>query len=345
MKKLEDMTGLRGEHAHRATTAADEGQRAISLASEGRAGQRLPEPLSGYFLLVPPEPTDDVINLRGVMRTIVGAWKPLALTAFACGLVTAGLSLTMRNWYRAEVLIAPVVPEDSEHAGGLESELGGIASIVGVELPGEGGKKAQAFATLTSKAFAGEFITSQNLMPVLFADMWDASTHTWRKGMKPPTLEAAIRKFTSTVRTVAQDKKTGMVKITVDWYSREQAAQWANRMVEMVNDRLRAVAINESDRSIEYLNKELTKTNDVQMQHAIYRVIEDQVDKAMLANVQREYAFKIIDPAAVPVLKYGPHRSILTLVGAMVGFFVALIVLYVRRAVRSPKADPKTRPA
>jgi uncharacterized protein involved in exopolysaccharide biosynthesis len=347
MKKVEDMTALRGEQSHPATAAADERRRAISLAgeAEARAGQTLPEPLSGYFLLVPPQPADDVINLRSVLRTIVGAWKPLALTALAFGLVTAGLSLTMRNWYRAEVLIAPVVPEDSEHAGGLESELGGIASIVGVELPGEGGKKAQAYATLTSKGFAGEFITSQNLMPILFADQWDASTHSWRKGIKPPTLEAAVKKFTSSVRTVAQDKKTGMVKITVDWYSPELATAWANRMVEMVNDRLRTVAVNESDRSIEYLNKELAKTNDVQMQHAIYRVIEDQVDKAMLANVQREYAFKVIDPAVEPVLKYGPHRSVLTVVGAAVGFFIGLVVLYLRRATRAAKGDPKSRPA
>jgi hypothetical protein len=294
----------------------------------------MPEPLSGYFLLVPPQQTDDVINLRGVMRTIAGAWKPLALTAVACGLVMAGLSLTMRDWYRAEVLVAPVVPDSLQQHGGLETELGGIASIVGVELPGEGGKKAEAFATLTSKGFAAEFITSENLMPILFADKWDASRRSWRAGIKPPTLEAGVKKFTAAVRTIAQDKKTGMVKITVDWYSPELVAAWANRMLEMANDRLRTAAIRDADRSIDYLNKELAKTNVVEMQHAIYRVIEDQVNKSMLANVQREYAFKVIDPAVVPVLKAGPHRSILTLVGAAVGFFIGLVVLYVRRAVR-----------
>lgn len=339
------MTELREEPARRATTSADEGKRALSIAAEGLAGQMLPEPLSGYFLLVPPQQTDDVINLRNLMRTVAAAWKPLALTALACGLVTAGLSLRMRNYYRGEVLVAPVVPESLEQRGGLESELGGIASIVGVELPGEGGKKAQAFATLTSRGFAAEFITSENLMPILFADKWDANTRSWRKGVEPPTLEAAVKKFTSTVRTVAQDKKTAMVRITVDWYSPELAAAWANRMVEMVNERLRTGAINDADRSIEYLNKELAKTNVVEMQHAIYRVIEDQVDKAMLANVQREYAFKVIDPAVVPVLKAGPHRSVLTLAGAAVGFFIGLIVLYVRRAVRSHKGGSQGRPA
>ena len=338
------MTELRAEQTHRPTTSGDEGKRALSIAAEGLTGQMLPEPLSGYFLLVPPRPTDDVINLRGVMRTIVAGWKPLALTAIACGLVTAGLSLLLQDWYRAEVIVAPVVPESLEQQGGLESELGGIASIVGVELPGEGGKKAQAYATLTSRGFAGEFITSQGLMPILFADKWDANAHSWRKGIKPPTLEAGIKKFTATVRTVAQDKKTGMVKITVDWYSRELVAVWANRIVEMANDRLRTVAVSDADRSIDFLNKELAKTNVVEMQHAIYRVIEDQVNKAMLANVQREYAFKVIDPAVEPVMKAGPHRSILTLVGAAIGFFVALIVLHVRRATRQ-KGDPHGRPA
>jgi hypothetical protein len=334
------MTELREDHTQRPITPGDEAKRAMSIAAEGLAGQMMPEPLSGYFLLVPPQPTDDVIDLRGVIRTIAGAWKPLALTAIACGLVTAGLSLTMRDYYRGEALVAPVVPESLEQHGGLESELGGIASIVGVELPGEGGKKAQAFATLTSKGFTADFLTSQNLMPILFADKWDADAHRWRKGVKPPTLEAGVKKFTSTVRTIAQDKKTGMVKITVDWYSPELAAEWANRLIEMANDRLRTVAIKDADLSIEYLNKELAKTNVVEMQHAIYRVIEDQVDRAMLANVQREYAFKVIDPAVAPVTKAGPHRSILTLVGAAVGFFIGLIVLYVRRTLRSHKGGP-----
>jgi hypothetical protein len=326
------------------TTAENEGKRTMSLAAEGLTGQLLPEPLSGYFLLVPPQQTDDVINLRGVMRIIATAWKPLALVAFACGLVTAGLSLTLRDWYRAEVLVAPVVPDSVDQHSGLENELGGIASIVGVELPGEGGKKAQAYATLTSKGFAGEFITSLNLMPILFADKWDANTHNWRKGIKPPTLEGGIRKFTSSVRVIAQDKKTGLVKISVDWYSPQLATLWANRTVEMVNDKLRTEAINDADRSIDYLNKELATTNTVEMQRGIYRVMEDQLTTAMLANVQREYAFKVIDPAVVPMQKYGPHRSILTLVGAAVGFFGGLAVLWFRRAMRSAKDNPHGRP-
>jgi hypothetical protein len=335
--KAENMTTL--------PTAENEGKRAMSLAAEGLAGQLLPEPHSGYFLLVPPQATDDVINLRDLIRTIAGAWKPLALIALACGLVTAAITLTLRDWYRAEVLVAPVVPDSLDQHSGLDNELGGIASIVGVELPGEGGKKAQAYATLTSKGFAGEFITSQNLMPILFADKWDANTHNWRKGVKRPTLEGGIRKLMSGVRMVAQDKKTGMVKITFDWYSAELAAAWANRTVEMVNDKLRMEAVSEADRSVDYLNKELAKTSAVEMQHGIYRVMEDQLTTAMLANVQREYAFKVIDPAVVPAQKYGPHRSILSLIGAAVGFFVALMVLYVRRIARSAKEHPHDRPA
>jgi capsular polysaccharide biosynthesis protein len=342
MKKVEDMSGFRGEQTHRVT---DESKRATSLAAEVRADQMLPEPISGYFLLVPPQPTDDVINLRSVMRTIAQRWKPLTVTALVCGLAMAGLSLTMRDWYRAEVQVAPVVPDTADQHSGLENELGGIASIVGVELPGEGGKKAQAYATLISKGFAREFITSQNLMPILFADKWDPSTNNWRKGVKPPSLEAGVKLFTSSVRAVVQDKKTGMVKVIVDWYSPELAAAWANRTIEMANDDLRAVAVSDANRSIEYLNKELAKTNVVDMQHAIYRVIEEQVNTAMLANVQREYAFKVIDPAVVPAQKYGPHRSILAIVAAAVGFFIALAVLFIRGAMRSPKDQAHSRPA
>jgi LPS O-antigen subunit length determinant protein (WzzB/FepE family) len=337
-QQAENMTRLRGEQKDHAPPAAEAESRALRAAeSADPARNVMTGPPSGYFLLLSPERTEDTINLGTLIRILAGAWKTLALISVTCALIAAGLSLTMRDWYRSEVLIAPVTHDSLERLGMLQNELGGLAAMAGVELAGGGGgRKVEAFATLTSSGFAREFITSENLMPILFADRWDPNTRNWRAGKKPPTLEAGVKQFTAGVRKITQDRKTQLVTVSVQWYSPQLAAAWANRTVDMVNDRLRTVAINQTDRSIEYLNKELAKADTVEMQHAIYRVIEDQVKRAMLANVEREYAFRVIDPAVPAEKKAGPHRAIITLIGAVIGFFIGTIVVSIRRTRRSP---------
>jgi capsular polysaccharide biosynthesis protein len=344
------MSSIRSKPQEQTTTPSDGETRLISAAdSEARARGFMSGPPSGYFLLVPPQQAEDAVSIGTVMRILADSWKTLVLTSLACAIVTAGILLTMRNVYRGIALIAPVVPERMGALGSLSTEIGGIAALAGVDVTANTGPKAEAFAALNSPGFTRDFITSQNLMPILFADRWDPATHNWRKGKKPPTLEAAAKMFMTTVRTITQDRKTGLIKVTVEWYSPELAAAWANGMVDIVNDRLRAIAIRDADLSIEYLNKELAKTNVVEVQHAIYQVMEDQVQRAMLANVQREYAFRVIDRAVPPVQKAGPLRGILTIVGAGVGLFLGIIIVFVRRALRhrSPvgsQVDTRTQP-
>jgi uncharacterized protein involved in exopolysaccharide biosynthesis len=322
-------------------TAEDRDSRTESPADpEGHVRSVMTGPPSGYFLLVPPQQGEDAVSLGTVMRIIAGSWKTLAVSALVCGLVTAGILLMMRNVYRATVLVAPVVPEKLGSLGNLSQDIGGLAALAGVDVASSSGPKEEAFATLTSPGFARDFITADNLMPILFADQWDPATRNWRMDKKPPTLEAAAKMFMSQVRTINQDRKTGMIKVNIEWYSPEQAAAWANAMVDMANDRLRNAAIRQSDLSIEYLNKELAKANVLEMQHAINSVMEDEVEKGMLANVQREYAFKVLDRAVPPVQKAGPLRGILTLVGAGVGVFLGILVVFIRRALRRDSKAP-----
>ena len=61
------------------------------------------------------------------------------------------------------------------------------------------------------------------------------------------------------------------------------------------------LAINDATKSINYLREELNKTSVVELQQAIYRLLEKaQTKKIMLANVRDQYAFSVIDSAKVP---------------------------------------------
>lgn len=289
-------------------------------------------PPSGYFLLVPPRHAEEAVNLATIFSILRKSWKLLAAVGFCGALIAAVIALLMQNVYRADIQVAPVSDEESGKHG--LGDLSGLASLAGVELGAAGGRAEQAYATLNSRGFARGFITSENLMPILFADHWDSQAGRWRTDKKPPTLEDGVQYFMKNVCTIAQDRKTSLVTVTVDWYSPQLAARWANRLIEVINERLRTEAIQKADLSIDYLNKELAKNNSVEMQQAIYQVMEDKLNDAMLANVQRDYAFHIIDPAVVPEKKHGPMRLIMVLVGGAVGGFLAAMFVFIRRAIR-----------
>ncbi|MDH3378581.1 MAG: LPS O-antigen length regulator, partial [Gammaproteobacteria bacterium] len=86
--------------------------------------------------------------------------------------------------------------------------------------------------------------------------------------------------------------------------------------------------IEEAEKSIGYLEKQLVSTSAVEIQQAIYRLIEGQTKKKMVASTREEYAFTTIDPAVPPEKMAWPKRLLFILVGMALGLAFALIVAF-----------------
>jgi uncharacterized protein involved in exopolysaccharide biosynthesis len=293
---------------------------------------KLDRPPAGYFLVVPPadhEEADDAIDLLKLASIARQHWKLLACTGLICGLIAAGISLWMRNVYRAEAIISPT-QENQNGGSALKSDIGGIAELAGVDLGNEGSRKVEALATLKSKGFVREFILANNLQPILYANLWDANAKTWKKGVTPPTMEQMVKRFMGR-RTIDDSTKTGIVTLDFDWYTPELAAQWTNAMIDMVNERMRGADIKTAESSLEYLDKELANANRVELRLAVAHLIESQENNKMMANVQRDYAYHFIDRAVPPQSKHGPLRSLITLGGVVIGVLLGSAYIALRR--------------
>jgi capsule polysaccharide export protein KpsE/RkpR len=81
----------------------------------------------------------------------------------------------------------------------------------------------EALAVLKSKGYARQFITDEQLMPALFTQ---AGPFDDRKDVRD-----AIRIFDDKVRSVEQDRRTGLVTVTMTWTDPARAASWANDFV------------------------------------------------------------------------------------------------------------------
>ncbi|HEY0687133.1 MAG TPA: Wzz/FepE/Etk N-terminal domain-containing protein [Steroidobacter sp.] len=254
-------------------------------------------------------------------------WLFLAVTVLSAAAIIAYAFLATPS-YRVAVKLMPRQGESP--AGGLQSllgQFGGMAALMGLGAPVD---EQEALAWLKSRSLAESFIVQENLMPVLFAKQWDPATKQWRKDLeREPTMDDAWQFFDRRLRRVNQDTKTKMITLDINWKDRYQAVAWANGLVKLANEQLRQRALYESDATLKSLQEQLEETETLELRQSIYRLTEVQVNRKVLAKSRPDYAFAVLDPAAVPDKHRftSPRRMLLVLVSIPFGLFAACCVV------------------
>lgn len=248
--------------------------------------------------------------------------------------------------YRAETLLAPVEEESGGRMSELMGRYGGLAAMAGIDLSsGNKLKKHEALAILQSRRFLGDFIREENLMPVLFANDWNAEKGSWMVEENDiPSERDAVEAFKG-VLSISEDRKTGLVTLGVEWKDSMLVAEWANRLVSRVNERIRAETIEKSQKSIDYLEEQLQQTNSAENRQMIYNLIQSSIKNLMLANFTDEVAFKVIDPAVVPKERSRPERKKIVLMGMVLGLTGSVFIVFAGGFLKSRRKSSEEETA
>lgn len=253
----------------------------------------------------------------------------------ACVIVVAGgftaTAFLMTPVYQSSTVLISADADRSKLGSSLGAalgSLGGLASLAGIEVGGDGVE--EALAVLRSRQFSESFIRDNALLPVLFADRWDEKAGDWKAGEEQPTLAKAYKYFDRNIRSIQKDKKTGLIVLRIQWKDRELAAAWANELVRRLNEEMRRRAVLKADASLRYLEKEFETTQLVGTRQAIGRVIEAQIERRMLASVSDEYALRVVDPAlpSDPDDPARPRKMLLIVIGPFVGAVVGALAVF-----------------
>jgi len=264
-------------------------------------------------------------------------WQIFAVTiGFAS--VAALAAWLLPKSYKASVLLAAVSTTSSSQLGGmgsLVSQLGGFASLAGLSIGGDS-KKSESLGVLQSEALTEKYIGQNNLLPVLFEEKWDKTKGKWKTDdpKRIPTLWKANIYFKRNIRFVSTDTKTGLVTLTITWKDPHVAAKWANDLVAIANEYLRGRAIEETDRNMAFLTNEALKTTVVEAKQAIYRILESEISKGMIARGSSEYAFKILDPAVAPDKPNSPDPPLWIMAAIFAGLILSSAVVLLKSGSR-----------
>ena len=298
-----------------------------------------------------PQPYDDEIDLRELFSVLwAGKILIVAITA-VFALVSVGYALSLANQYKASAVVSPAQSGGSS-LGAMAGQLGGLASLAGINIgSGESNETQEAMEIMQSWGFMEAFIQTHDLQVPIYAaigwdkgsnslklnsDLYDATLKHWlieddESGEnRAPSSWQLYQSFKSRV-AVSQDKTSGLINISVEYYSPQIAKQWVDLFIITINDYMRARKLEQVNRNIEYLTAQIDKTAIADMREVFYQLVEEQTKSKMLAEASPEYAFVTVSRAMVPEQKSQPKRALVCILGALLGGMLSVLWVLFRR--------------
>jgi uncharacterized protein involved in exopolysaccharide biosynthesis len=300
-------------------------------------------------------PKKQDISLSELITIILSGKIKIIVGTFVVAMLSVALALYLPNQYTSKSTLIV----NSESSGGLASlagNLGGLAGMAGINLGGgqESSNPLIAKELVKSQAFILNFIDKHDLLvPIMASTNWDEANNTLiidtkrydvNKGLwlfkdtpskeDRPKQEDIVKEFKK-IFTLTEDSKTGIITMSVEFYSPELSQQWLNFLISDINETIRQYDVEQSSKSIDYLKGLLIETENAAFQETFYNLIEEQTKTLMLSKVRDDYVFKTIDPPNLPEKKSKPSRAFICVIGSFLGGFLmtlwVLIAYFIKR--------------
>ncbi len=290
---------------------------------------------------------DSEIDLMDVFSII---WKGklwIIGTVFVFSLASVLYALSLSDEYKATAVVKPVEGERGGALASLASQFGGLASLAGVDL-GSGGTSDSivAMEILKSWEFAENFIKKHNLeVPIFAAKGWDRSNNKlilddelydeaskrWvrippsGKTVEPTSWEL-YEEFKKRL-SISVDKESGFIRISLTYYKPSYAKKWVDLLISDINTFMRNKALDEANKSIKYLEENITQTNIAEIRSVFSQLIQEQHKAKMLAQVSDEYVLKTISVAKIPEEKNKPKRALIVILSMFLGLMLSILFI------------------
>lgn len=252
------------------------------------------------------------ISISDLFSALYKAKLSVIIGTLLFAILSVAIALSLPNKYKSRATLIV----NSQSSGGLASlagSLGGLAGMAGINLSGgqDNVNPMIARELVTSQAFILEFIDKHNLLVDIMAtkgwdkqtdelivdtDLYDKNSSIWLIGDNPtletrPKREDIVKEFRDIIQ-LKEDSKTGVLTLSAEFYSPALAQQWLTWFIDDINETIRRNDIEESTKSIKYLEGLIRETDNTHFLQTFNTLIEEQSKKLMLSKVRTDYVFK-----------------------------------------------------
>ena len=292
---------------------------------------------------------DDQIDFKELFHVLYEGKRIFLSVVSIFSLAALIYSLSLPNIYQSSALLSPI-----ESQNGINQTIknyGGLASLAGINLQSQTGdsKTTKAISKLGTLSFFEDNILPNIFLPDLLAveswdvtsnsfnynkDLYDADKGIWVRDFsypqsQVPSAQEAFHTFIENLK-ISTDLETGFVTLSIKHHSPFIAKLWAELVVKEINDFFRIKDQAEAQAALEYLNMQIAQTSFAEIKQVIAQLLQQKTQQLTLIEVSDFYVFEYIDPPVVMETKSEPKRSIICILGALIGFIVGIIIVLIR---------------
>lgn len=275
------------------------------------------------------------LQLLHYVRLLLSHWMLIVVVTAAAGL---GYGLFTKyfavKFYRAQAVIAPISSQPGFGAiseGGsdmMDSMGGGLMSLFNLAGGGDTASIAERYLSImNSYVFTTDLIKRYHLeRQIIGVSSKNAPTVTrW-----------SMHRQLASRFSAEYDYRSGNLLLYFLDSNPDDAQRILGYYLDSLRDKLRNEEVQSAAAAAVSLQDEIRKTSDALLQTQLYELMARQVQREKVAQVQADFAFKVIEPPVVPDNYYAPSaRKNATLAAAVSFFLICAWILgadFLRRA-------------
>ncbi len=286
------------------------------------------------------EELGDEIDVKALFKRILNGKRIIISSTVLFSIIAVVYSLTLSNIYQSTALLSPVGEQSSSNQS--LNNIGGLASLAGISISSASGlNSTKAITKITTLSFFEENILPNIFLPDLMAvSTWDeesnsviyndstysAQTGKWNEIPHPQkSYEAFLKKL-----QVSQDYDTKFLTISFRHESPHIAKEWTELVVNQINDSFRARDKLEAESAMDFLYAQMALTSYTEIKEVVAQVLKQKMQQLALIEANEFYVFSYLDQPAVAKEKIEPSRSSISILGALFGFMLGVLIVLVR---------------
>lgn len=267
---------------------------------------------------------DEAVEIREYVVMIISCWRLIF------GVVVAAMALTllvtkfvMTRWYRAEAILRPIAIGSVQNRlsgvwGGLGG-LGGSSGLAGGLLGSEAANPASEYTpVLESFQFTTRLVASHGLKSHLQYRSWikrfgvpgDPDWARYRVMRRRFDCEFSVR--------------TGNLTLYYEDPDRVMAGKILGYYVSDLRELLRHAEVHDTGEAIASLRSQIAHTADNLLQTQLYELLARQIQQQKLAQVQADFAFKVLQASTVSDRPYSPRVILDTLLVGILALILSV---------------------
>lgn len=300
---------------------------------------------------------DDEIDLRELFHVLWGKIFYIGAITSIFSLISIMYALMLPNIFQSQATMMPM--EGDAGIQGMLGQYSGMASLAGISLPSESGSKAQeAIARIKSfEFFSNYFLPQIKLENLMGVKQWNQASNTliydasafnsesnqWVRKVSPPkssipSSQAAYNRYQS-IMSIAEDKKTSFITLSVEHESPFVAQQWVEIIMDQIDQVMRDQDRQTARKSIEYLNTLAPTVNYEEIKQALSSLQQEQMKRLMMVEANDNYIFKVLDSPIVPEVKVKPKRPLIVILGSLLGVMLSVLGVLVSHYTKKSFQD------